>query len=91
MPPDIVRALVDGRQPIQLTPTRLFRLSKYLPHEWSEQPMPAIKPAATSMVRPILVRGRPRSYRGPAKPVGVAQPYATLTAGALNCGNVPVK
>jgi hypothetical protein len=35
--PDIVRALLDGRQPIELTPTRLFRLSKYLPHEWSEQ------------------------------------------------------
>jgi len=26
--PDIVRALLDGRQPIELTPTRLFRLSK---------------------------------------------------------------
>jgi hypothetical protein len=35
--PDIVRALLDGRQPIELTPTRLFRLSKDLPHEWSEQ------------------------------------------------------
>jgi hypothetical protein len=25
------------RQPIELTPTRLFRLNKDLPHEWSEQ------------------------------------------------------
>ncbi len=35
--PNIVRVLLDGRQPIELTPTRLFRLSKDLPHEWSEQ------------------------------------------------------
>ncbi|MGB8901609.1 MAG: recombinase family protein, partial [Methylocella sp.] len=35
--PDIVRALLEGRQPIELTPTRLFRLSKDLPHDWSEQ------------------------------------------------------
>ena len=35
--PDIVRALLEGRQPIELTPTRLFRLSKNLPHDWSEQ------------------------------------------------------
>jgi len=35
--PDIVRALLEGRQPIELTPTRLLRLSKDLPHDWSEQ------------------------------------------------------
>jgi site-specific DNA recombinase len=35
--PDIVRALVEGRQPIALTPIRLLRLSKDLPHDWSEQ------------------------------------------------------
>jgi hypothetical protein len=35
--PDIVRALLEGRQPIVLTPTRLLRLSKDLPHDWSEQ------------------------------------------------------
>jgi site-specific DNA recombinase len=35
--PDIVRALLEGRQPIELTPTRLLRLSKDLPHEWREQ------------------------------------------------------
>src|ERR1700731_4015355 len=35
--PDIVRALLEGRQPIGLTPTRLLRLSKDLPHDWSEQ------------------------------------------------------
>jgi site-specific DNA recombinase len=34
---DIVRALFEGRQPIELTPTRLLRLSKDLPHDWSEQ------------------------------------------------------
>jgi hypothetical protein len=31
--PDIVRALLEGRQPIELTPTRLLRLSKDLPHD----------------------------------------------------------
>ncbi len=35
--PGIVRALLAGRQPIELTPTRLLRLSKDLPHDWSEQ------------------------------------------------------
>src|ERR1700737_3308208 len=35
--PDIVRALLEGRQPIELTPTRLLRLSKDLPNDWSEQ------------------------------------------------------
>ncbi|MGI8570413.1 MAG: hypothetical protein ACR2KT_15855 [Methylocella sp.] len=35
--PDIVHALLKGRQPIELTPTRLLRLSKDLPHDWSEQ------------------------------------------------------
>ena len=35
--PDIVRALLEGRQPIELPPTRLLRLSKDLPHDWSEQ------------------------------------------------------
>jgi hypothetical protein len=29
--------LLEGRQPIELTPTRLLRLSKDLPHDWSEQ------------------------------------------------------
>jgi hypothetical protein len=35
--PDIVRALLKGRKPIELTPTRLLRLSEDLPHDWSEQ------------------------------------------------------
>jgi hypothetical protein len=35
--PDIVRALLEGRQPIELTPTRLLRQSKDLPHDWSGQ------------------------------------------------------
>src|SRR2546426_10352331 len=35
--PDIVRALLEGRQPIELTPSRLLRLSKNLPHDWKEQ------------------------------------------------------
>jgi site-specific DNA recombinase len=29
-----VRALLEGRQPIDLTPTRLLRLSKDLPRHW---------------------------------------------------------
>jgi site-specific DNA recombinase len=36
--PDIIRALLAGRHPIALTPTRLLRLSKDLPHDWQEQP-----------------------------------------------------
>jgi DNA invertase Pin-like site-specific DNA recombinase len=35
--PDIIRALLAGRHPIELTPTRLLRLSKDLPHDWREQ------------------------------------------------------
>jgi hypothetical protein len=30
-------ALLEGRQPIELTPTRLLRLIKDLPHDWKEQ------------------------------------------------------
>jgi len=36
--PSIIRALLAGRHPIALTPTRLLRLSKDLPHAWMEQP-----------------------------------------------------
>ena len=35
--PVVVRALLAGRHPIELTPTRLLRLSKDLPHDWQEQ------------------------------------------------------
>jgi site-specific DNA recombinase len=35
--PDIIRALLAGQHPIALTPTRLLRLSKDLPHDWQEQ------------------------------------------------------
>jgi site-specific DNA recombinase len=35
--PDIVRALLAGRQPIELTPTRLLKLGKDLPHDWKVQ------------------------------------------------------
>ncbi len=35
--PDIVRTILDGRQPRDLSPTRLMSLSKELPHDWSEQ------------------------------------------------------
>ena len=35
--PDIVRAILEGRQPIELTPTRLLRRSKELPRDWKEQ------------------------------------------------------
>jgi hypothetical protein len=35
--PEIVSALVAGRHPVELTPTRLLRLSKDLPHDWQEQ------------------------------------------------------
>jgi len=35
--PDIVRALLAGSQSNALTPSRLLRLSKNLPHDWKEQ------------------------------------------------------
>jgi site-specific DNA recombinase len=35
--PEIVGALLAGRHPIELTPTRLLRLSRNLPHDWKEQ------------------------------------------------------
>ncbi len=31
------RALLAGRHPIELTPTRLLRLSRNLPQDWMEQ------------------------------------------------------
>jgi hypothetical protein len=47
--PDIVRALLEGRQPIELTPTRLLRLSKDLPHDWSDSDMFSGSPSKTSI------------------------------------------
>jgi site-specific DNA recombinase len=35
--PSIIRALLAGQHPIALTPTRLLRLSKDLPHDWQKQ------------------------------------------------------
>jgi hypothetical protein len=35
--PDILRAMLEGRQPIELTPSRLLQLSRDLPHDWQEQ------------------------------------------------------
>ena len=35
--PEIVRALLAGSQSNALTPGRLMRLSKNLPHDWKEQ------------------------------------------------------
>lgn len=35
--PTIVRAILDGQQPVELTPTRLVSLSMNLPHDWQEQ------------------------------------------------------
>jgi site-specific DNA recombinase len=35
--PSIIRALLAGRHPTELSPTRLLRLSKDLPHDWQEQ------------------------------------------------------
>jgi hypothetical protein len=34
--PDIVRAILAGQQPIELTPTRLVALSRNLPHDWQD-------------------------------------------------------
>ncbi len=35
--PDIVRAILAGKHPVELTPTRLIALSRGLPHDWREQ------------------------------------------------------
>ncbi|MGH9675715.1 MAG: recombinase family protein, partial [Candidatus Acidiferrum sp.] len=35
--PDIVRAILASRQPVELTPTRLVAFSRNLPHDWQEQ------------------------------------------------------
>ena len=35
--PEIVRAILVGQQPIELTPTRLVALSRNLPYDWQEQ------------------------------------------------------
>ena len=35
--PDIVRDCLEGRQPIDLSPTRLVKLGKDLPLDWAEQ------------------------------------------------------
>jgi hypothetical protein len=35
--PDLVRDCIEGRQPAELTPTRLIKLGKDLPHDWPAQ------------------------------------------------------
>ena len=35
--PDIIEAMVNGRQPSRLTATELFRLSGHLPLSWQQQ------------------------------------------------------
>ena len=35
--PEIVRAILVGQRPVELTPTRLVMLSRNLPHDWQGQ------------------------------------------------------
>ncbi|MBS0251222.1 MAG: recombinase family protein [Proteobacteria bacterium] len=35
--PDLIRDCIEGRHPVELTPTRLLKLGKDLPHDWSVQ------------------------------------------------------
>ena len=35
--PEIVRAILVGQQPVELTPTRLVMFSRTLSHNWQEQ------------------------------------------------------
>jgi site-specific DNA recombinase len=35
--PEIVRAILEGRHPVELNSTRLMALGKDLPHDWPEQ------------------------------------------------------
>jgi len=37
LPPDLVRAILDGSHPVELNPTRVAALSKGLPHDWKDQ------------------------------------------------------
>jgi hypothetical protein len=75
--PGIVRALLEGRQPIDLTPTRLLRLSKDLPHHWSEQRHflgrrrdTSVIPARNALQPPT--RKRPQETRWPFAPYAQA-------------------
>jgi hypothetical protein len=42
--PEIVGALLAGRHPIELTPPRLLRLSKNLPHDWKNSAVSSASP-----------------------------------------------
>ena len=46
--PGIIRALLAGRHPIELTPTRLVRLSKDSLRDWLEQPVSSALPPEPS-------------------------------------------
>src|SRR6202048_3778699 len=79
--PNMVRALLEGRQPIELTTTRLLRLSKDLPHDWKEQrrfrpPKPPSKPSRNAP-HPTT-RKRPRETLRPFAP-------RTRTFGVSGC------
>lgn len=50
--PDIIRDCVEGRQPVGMTPTRLLKLGKDLPHDWSHR-------APTSGLR---IEGKPKLH-----------------------------
>ena len=71
--PEIVGALLAGRHPIELTPTRLLRRSKNLPHDWKEQRrflgFAAKFPSKSSRNAPHpTTRKRPRETRRPFAP-----------------------
>jgi hypothetical protein len=51
--PDIVRALLEGGQPVELTPMRLLQLSKNLPHDWKGH-------CHTDQVEAVFDRGEAR-------------------------------
>jgi hypothetical protein len=90
--PEILGALLAGRHPIELTPTRLLRLSKSLPHDWKEQRRPLNlhqNPAETLHIR-RLENGleRPDGRSRPASRHLASLVVANAFAGALTRGSI---
>ncbi len=52
--PEIVRAILAGQHPVELTPRRLIALSKNLPHDWREQSRVLGFPPVRRLVKPAI-------------------------------------
>jgi site-specific DNA recombinase len=71
--PDIVRAILAGKHPVELTPTRLIALSRGLPQDWQEQSASLASPhpdrglKTTSKAAQLTVRKPARETFAPFK------------------------